>query len=92
MKPEVPCAGRIVLPAEAATEGKMYLNVKAPGFEGDWAPVDPETLTFELDRMSPGDYEAQIWAGTALGTMTAQFTIPEGGDTGLLLEFVENED
>lgn len=87
LKPEVPCAGRIVLPASAAVEGKMYLNVTSPGFEGDWAPVDKETFAFELSRMSPGDYEARIWSGPQNGMLTTQFTLPEGGDTGLLLEF-----
>ncbi len=93
LKPEVPCAGRIVLPADAAREGKMYLNVTSPGFEGDWAPVDAEELTFELSRMSPGDYEARIWSGPQNGMLTTSFTLMDGGDTGLLLEFVaEQED
>ena len=92
MKPEVPCAGRIVLPPDVDITGQMYLNVTSPGFEGDWTQVDAEALTFELSRMSPGDYEAQIWSGGPTGSLKAQFTLLDGGDTGLLLEFESVED
>ena len=92
LRSEVPCAGRIVLPSGSEPKSNMYLNVTSPGFEGDWAQVDSEELTFELEGMSPGEYEARIWSGTANGTLTTQFTVPEGGDMGLLLEFVAGEE
>ncbi|QDV05742.1 Dioxygenase [Planctomycetes bacterium Poly30] len=88
MRPAVPCAGRVTLPSTVETQGKMYLNVTAPGFEGDWAEIDREELTFELARMAPGDYEARVWSGPTGGMLTTKFTLQEGGDTGLLLEFV----
>lgn len=92
LRMEVPCAGSVVLPQEAVAQGKMYLNITAPGYEGDWTPIDAEELTFELARMAPGDYEAQIWGGQQLGRLKTKFTLREGGDTALLLEFVAEGD
>jgi len=88
MRMEVPCAGTVILPEEAVANGKMYLNVTAPGFEGDWSPISPDDMSFQLKRMAPGEYNARIWSGPQTGMVTTSFVLPEGGDTGLLLEFV----
>ena len=50
--------------------------------------MNPEDFTFALSRMSPGDYEARIWSGPVTGMLSTQFTLADGGDTDLLLEFV----
>ncbi len=84
---EVVCAGRVVLPPDFDTTGKLYINVTAPGFEGNWTPINNEDMTFEMERMSPGDFQARIWNGPQRGELRASFTLPQGGDSGLLLEF-----
>ncbi|MEM8713070.1 MAG: hypothetical protein AAGG01_19145, partial [Planctomycetota bacterium] len=92
LQPEVPCGGTVIMPESAMAEGKMYLNVTAPGFEGDWSPIDADDMSFSMSRMAPGEYEARIWSGPRNGMLTTSFVLPDGGDTALLLEFVEESE
>ncbi len=92
----VACAGVCDLSALnlSGDQADVYLHVSGP-VDGDWERLDREDLRddgrtrFELEGLVPGDYKAHVWIRGQDDPDPVEFTLPEEGDSELLLVFTD---
>ncbi|MFT6108507.1 MAG: hypothetical protein ACJA2W_001419 [Planctomycetota bacterium] len=92
MVPSVPCSGTVVRPTSAdATEnsGRVWISLQkldGDASQVDWVQLDTVTWMFEKDGLTSGRYQA-TYGGFGGDGPTAEFDLPEGGSTELVLDF-----
>ncbi|MFT4540389.1 MAG: protocatechuate 3,4-dioxygenase beta subunit [Planctomycetota bacterium] len=87
-----PCAGTCDLTAlDYQNLSNAYLRINGPS-TSEWKSLDQSDVrddgfaSFTADNLMPGEYKASFWVGGTAGE-DIPFTLPEGGDTNLLIVF-----
>ncbi len=82
----IPCAGRVVLPQQSENEWVVFAKRDADDYAGEWIQIDEEDFSFSTDELEAGEYKAVLWSDDG-ESLKVEFVLPEGGDTGLVIDF-----
>ncbi|MEL6712563.1 MAG: hypothetical protein AAFP86_02245 [Planctomycetota bacterium] len=86
----VACAGVVVLP-QSREGDRVWIQVRPKGVSdrgnGNWINPDEEDMSFEVTGLGPGEYQAELFGGGSPRRVT--FSLPNGGDENLVLDFAE---